>query len=85
MIINLATTQKRQVIDITEKIESALQGEQEGVVYLFVKHTTAAISIADLDPGTDNDLLKAISMMTPKASWRHPITLNTFPIICGAL
>ena len=40
--------------------------------HLFVLHTTAALTIADLDPGTDLDLLDALDTLVPKLRYRHP-------------
>lgn len=71
MFIQISTQRKRQVIDITDEVESRLPN-QEGLAHVFVKHTTAAITTADLDPGTDEDLLDALAGMLPKIQWRHP-------------
>jgi secondary thiamine-phosphate synthase enzyme len=38
---------------------------------LSVLHTTAALT-ADLDPGTDLDLLDAFDALVPKLRYRHP-------------
>jgi secondary thiamine-phosphate synthase enzyme len=35
-------------------------------------HTTAAITAADLDPGTDEDFLDFLEGIVPKQQWRHP-------------
>ena len=35
-------------------------------------HTTAALTTADLDPGTDLDMLDAFEAMIPKLRYRHP-------------
>jgi secondary thiamine-phosphate synthase enzyme len=37
-----------------------------------VLHTTAALTTADLDPGTDLDLLDFLDAITPEIRWRHP-------------
>jgi secondary thiamine-phosphate synthase enzyme len=71
MTITVATTEKRQVIDITDKI-SREAIDFTGYVHLFVMHTTAALTTADLDPGTDQDLLDAVAGMLPQLQWRHP-------------
>lgn len=39
---------------------------------MFVAHTTCAVTTADLDPGTDLDLLDAVWEMIPKLDYRHP-------------
>ncbi len=71
MLLLLKTNQKRQVIDITEQVEKQLT-PGGGLVNIFVKHTTAAITCADLDPGTDLDFLDFLEAITPKLNWRHP-------------
>lgn len=70
----IKTTKKREVLDITDLIEDQLtEGTTgEGVCHLFILHTTAALTTADLDPGTDLDMLDAFEAMMPKLRYRHP-------------
>ncbi len=69
------TRNKREVADITDAVVRALSkhyAEQSGVCYLNLLHTTAALTTADLDPGTDLDMLDAFEAMVPKLHYRHP-------------
>ena len=75
MIVRTET--KRQVVDITDKLEERLSGD--GVVNVLLQHTTAALTVADLDPDTDRDYLKALEMITPVEEWRHPHDPAHFP------
>ena len=70
----IATRKKDQIVDITDTVESYLREEQnaDGLCSLFVAHTTCSITTADLDPGTDLDLLDALRRLLPKLSYRHP-------------
>lgn len=70
----ISTDDNKQVIDLTGQINDMLrqQGVQNGVCHVFVKHTTAALSTADLDPGTDLDMLDAFTTMIPDLDYRHP-------------
>ncbi|HLZ58655.1 MAG TPA: secondary thiamine-phosphate synthase enzyme YjbQ [Ktedonosporobacter sp.] len=70
----VATRQKDQVIDITDIVEKYLRDEKnvDGLCSLFVAHTTCALTTADLDPGTDLDLLNALRHLLPKLTYRHP-------------
>ncbi len=43
-----------------------------GVCHLLVLYTTAALTTADLDPGTDLDMLDAFEAIIPKLHYRHP-------------
>lgn len=74
MQITIQTTQKDEVIDITDDIEDILtkQEKENGVVTIFMMHTTCCITTADLDPGTDLDFLDAIRGMLPDIQYRHP-------------
>jgi len=71
MTITIPTGEKRQVIDITDKVAQEVV-DRSGYVSVFVAHTTAAITTADLDPGTDQDLLDALGGLLPAVQWRHP-------------
>jgi len=73
--ISIKTHKKREVVDITEEVQASLRKEharQSGVCHLLLLHTTAALTTADLDPGTDLDLLDAFEAMVPKLRYRHP-------------
>ena len=73
--ITVKTHKKREILDITETIEALLQRNHSqitGIVNLFILHTTAALTTADLDPGTDLDMLDAFVAMMPNLRYRHP-------------
>lgn len=72
--LQIATRKKREVVDITDRVAEAVKESagQDGLVHLFLLHTTAALTIADLDPGTDQDLLDALAELIPKLHYRHP-------------
>ncbi len=70
--ISIKTHKKREVLDITDRIEQELGKSSSGICHLLVLHTTAALTTADLDPGTDLDMLDAFEAMMPKLHYRHP-------------
>src|SRR5690349_9415211 len=73
--LKIKTHKKKEVLDITETVEKALgkrHSEDSGICNLFILHTTAALTTADLDPGTDLDMLAAFEEMIPKLRYRHP-------------
>lgn len=72
--ITIPTNNKRQVIDLTGKINTFIsqQNFTDGLCNVFVLHTTAALTTADLDPGTDQDYLDALAKMIPDLKYRHP-------------
>lgn len=72
--MTVRTAKKDQVLDITDRVEAYLQTqrESEGLCSIFVAHTTCALTTADLDPGTDLDLLDALRNILPPLNYRHP-------------
>jgi secondary thiamine-phosphate synthase enzyme len=73
--ISVKTRNKREVLDITDTVEALLEktrAKETGICNLFILHTTAALTTADLDPGTDLDMLDAFEAMIPKLRYRHP-------------
>jgi secondary thiamine-phosphate synthase enzyme len=70
----VSSRQKDQVVDITDTVEGYLREDKnaDGLCSLFVAHTTCALTTADLDPGTDLDLLNALRHLLPRLSYRHP-------------
>lgn len=68
------TQRSKQVIDITNDLNRLIadQGFADGLCHVFCLHTTAALTTADLDPGTDLDMLDAFTTMMPQLNYRHP-------------
>src|SRR5688500_5620069 len=74
MKIIVPSRKKKEVLDITDEINDIIR-EQEltnGICVLFLKHTSAALTTADLDPGTDQDYLDAFEAIIPKLNYHHP-------------
>jgi secondary thiamine-phosphate synthase enzyme len=72
--LKIKTRRKREILDVTDVVEAELSSYNapEGICFLNILHTTAAITTADLDPGTDLDMLDAFEAMMPKLRYRHP-------------
>ena len=73
--IIVKTKKSKEIVDITDIVNDLLKKAQakDGVVNIFVTHTTAALTTADLDEGgTDLDYLEAFEKMVPKLQFRHP-------------
>lgn len=76
------TKKKKNILDITQQVEQLLGNAKainEGLVHIHTMHTTAAVTTADLDPGTDLDMLDAFEQMVPKLNYRHPHNPNHVP------
>ena len=72
--LSIPTSQKKQIVDITDLIQQKLTEapSDAGLCHAFILHTTACLTTADLDPGTDLDMLDAFEEIIPKLNYRHP-------------
>jgi len=81
--LTIKTRKKREVVDITDTLESWLvkkYREKPGICNLLVLHTTAALTTADLDPGTDLDMLDAFERWSPNSAIAILTTRPMYPI-----
>jgi secondary thiamine-phosphate synthase enzyme len=72
--IRLQTDRKTQLVDITDKVRSALSGGAEGSALLvYVPHTTAAVTINEkIDPALVRDLEGAFQKVVGNEwGWTH--------------
>jgi len=73
-ILTIPTQRSKQVVDLTDRLNRLIREAdfQAGLCSAFCLHTTAALTPAALDPGTDLDMLDAYTAMIPKLQFRHP-------------
>ena len=71
--LHIETKRPKEVVDVTERVQLAIQqhGLSNGVIILFLPHTTAALTTADLEPGGDQDLLEAFEVIIPKLAYKR--------------
>jgi secondary thiamine-phosphate synthase enzyme len=73
LVVNSSTN--KQILDITGHIQDELENRHHsgsGALAVNLLHTTAGLTMADLDPGTDQDFLDFVRAITPDIQWRHP-------------
>jgi secondary thiamine-phosphate synthase enzyme len=63
-------------VDITDRVQAALEETHPGIsgmVYVYVPHTTAAVTINEgADPSVAQDLITGLSRLVPRdAGYRH--------------
>ncbi len=66
--LSVRTSSQIEMLDITSQIEKIVKesGVTEGVCYLFVPHTTAAVTINEgADPSVKTDILKGLDKNIP--------------------
>ena len=75
MIIQVKTTARTQMVDITHDVQKAVsEGTVEnGLCFVYVPHTTAAVTINEsADPSVKRDVLMVLNSMVPwAADYRH--------------
>jgi secondary thiamine-phosphate synthase enzyme len=70
----LRTTEREQILLITDEVNGALSGftKDDGVCTIVVPHTTCAISVnEDADPDVRSDLTKALRALVPRVKFEH--------------
>ena len=73
--LRVKTDRRTQLLDITAKIEKIVadSGVSDGVCYVYVPHTTAAVTINEAaDPDVATDMEGALDRLIPhKGPYRH--------------
>lgn len=71
--IIVKTNKKVDLIDITAEIEKELQKEdiKNGIVFLFVLHTTAGLLINENEEGLKRDWISSFHQITSKIDYLH--------------
>jgi secondary thiamine-phosphate synthase enzyme len=65
--LNIKTNKKEEIIDITSKVEDLIKEVKDGVVLVYVPHTTVGITINEnTDINVKKDLLKALRHIVPE-------------------
>ncbi|NWF94100.1 MAG: YjbQ family protein [Syntrophaceae bacterium] len=69
------STAKTEFIDITHSVQEVVRkaGVQEGICYIFIPHTTAAVTINEnADPSVSQDILMQLNKVIPfQDRYRH--------------
>lgn len=73
--LEIRTAQQTEFIDITAKIQDLVtrHGPMDGIVFIYVPHTTAGITINEnADPTVRQDILMVLNtLIRPDAPYRH--------------
>ena len=71
LTIEIETQSPRQVIDITGQVGKMLDGASGGTCDLYLKHTTAALTVMTWEAGVPEDIMDILQSLTPKLAYRH--------------
>ncbi len=65
--LTIKTSRRNEFIDITARIQDLVENVPEGVVTVFVPHTTTGITINEnADPDVPRDILKKLEALIPQ-------------------
>ena len=73
-IIEIQSTRREELIDITEQVKQVVSDEQivHGIVSVYAQGATAAIMIQEnWDESVQTDVLNLLRKMIPKGVWLH--------------
>ena len=72
--VRVETRKEGEILDITEKIQTVVDNGtvKNGIVFLFVPGSTAALTTIEFEPGLLSDLSTALERIAPKdGSYEH--------------
>ncbi|MCG0276672.1 MAG: secondary thiamine-phosphate synthase enzyme YjbQ [Thermosediminibacteraceae bacterium] len=74
-VINVRTTARTQMVDITQEVRKAIEksGVKDGLCFVFVPHTTAGVTINEnTDEDVKADIIKTLNDLIPeRGDYRH--------------
>jgi len=75
-VLKVRSHQREELVEFTEEVQEKLtaSGEQEGVVVLYVQHTTAGLTVNEnADPDVPRDMLHLLRTLVPQhgMGFRH--------------
>ena len=73
-ILKVNSKHEGDIIDITQEVKKAVRDSNvhEGLVHLFVQHSTAALTTIEFEPGVLSDLNRALAVLAPNdAGYAH--------------
>jgi len=65
------TTDRTEVLDVTDRVEAALPEDAAGACTVFVRHTTAGVCVNEAESNLLGDLADALADLVPDEGWQH--------------
>ena len=66
--VTVQSKRLHEVIDITDQVASAAAGWRDGVCFVFLEHTTCALTILTNEEGIAEDLLTVLHGLVPQVT-----------------
>jgi secondary thiamine-phosphate synthase enzyme len=69
--IEIQTQSPNEVIDITERVAALAGDAPGGCCNLYLRHTTAGLTVMTWEAGVPEDIMDILQTLTPKLAYRH--------------
>jgi secondary thiamine-phosphate synthase enzyme len=69
--IEIQTRSATEVVDITERVGALVGRASGGSCHLYLRHTTAGLTVMTWERGVPEDIMDILQTMTPKLAYRH--------------
>jgi len=69
--ISISTSERLEVRDITDEIDTELPSDANGTVTIFLRHTTAGITVNEAESRLLGDFADALDSLVPDGGWAH--------------
>jgi len=76
--IEIQTDKRYQLIDITSQVEEIVEASRikEGMIFIFLPHSTAGIILTENESGLKSDWLKLFEKLTSGIDFQHNLIDN---------
>jgi secondary thiamine-phosphate synthase enzyme len=64
-------TSRRQVVDITDHVDTFCTGRGDGLCSVFVPHATAGVALMETGSGSESDLVDTLERLLPRDDRYH--------------
>ncbi|SFS08022.1 secondary thiamine-phosphate synthase enzyme [Halomicrobium zhouii] len=65
------TDQRLSVVDVTDQVRQALPPDAHGTATVFVRHTTAAVTVNEAEPRLLGDFEDGLAELVADEGWAH--------------
>ncbi|MFB6143220.1 MAG: secondary thiamine-phosphate synthase enzyme YjbQ [Halorientalis sp.] len=69
--LEVPTEERVALTDITDRVAAAVPGSAAGTCTVFVRHTTAGLTVNEAEPRLLDDIEAAVADLVPESGWAH--------------
>ena len=69
--LTVQTDERLAVVDITDRVASAIPADASGTATVFVRHTTAGVAVNEAESRLLGDFEAALADIVPDEGWAH--------------